>query len=159
MISKTRGTHYSLAQAPADMWEKAAAIGAKLIADAKEKKAIPVLAYTGMSGTATASAVSLWLTLKKPKFKFYMVYVRKPREKSHGRCVEHNMVMGSDSVMSKISKMKVFIAFMDDLIASGDTLNRVLEKIARESKRKSHYGMVFQKLDGVEWESYCTSDY
>jgi orotate phosphoribosyltransferase-like protein len=157
MTSPVRGTHYSLAQSPAEMWQKAAAIAAKLIADAKAHKAIPVLAYTGMSGTATATAVSLWLATKKPRFKFYMIYVRKPREKSHGRKIEHNFEYDF-LIDESITKKKFFIAFVDDLICSGATSKRVLAKIAAECKTTNY--MLFTKLAGaVNNEGYCTSDY
>lgn len=123
------GTHYSLGQAPAAMWNAASVLGEKIRTASHETGEIPVLCYTGMSGIATASAISLWLMVNHPEFLFYMIYVRKEEEQSHGSRIEHNFPYIDDSNHVQFAGYKFCLAFVDDLVCSGKTRDYVFTRI------------------------------
>jgi orotate phosphoribosyltransferase len=97
---------------------RAAAWAADLIAKCRDRKnktkKIPILCYSGMSGVAAATALSLALLELNPKFKFRMAYVRKKGEDSHGNSVEHDLEDHTDTEWEK-----TFLVFVDDFVSSG----------------------------------------
>jgi hypothetical protein len=91
----------------------------------KYKNGFPIFVYSGMSGIATATAVSLNL----PKdFKFGMMYIRKEHEESHGREVERAACRQTEGTP--------VIVFCDDFICEGGTLSHVLCGIQKNLEQK-----------------------
>lgn len=100
-------THYSLAQNTKKM--KLWATGMSLSIFDKEVEN-PVLVYSGMSGVAAATALSI--ALDNIGVEFGMIYVRKENEESHGEKIEYEIPDRFNS--------RTYI-FVDDFIASGET--------------------------------------
>lgn len=137
--------HYSCAQRPSELsaWAKKAAdklvdLFPNLLRGEREKqpynnafKALrldPVLIYRGMSGAASATALSLEL-YSRYGVVVQMAYVRKPDEKSHGERVESDIYYeqrkgGSDEVL-------LSPVFVDDFVATGNTLAAALKEADR----------------------------
>lgn len=117
----TRGsgqTHYSLALRPKDLMAFAA-----WSTDAIQKELrpgeVPVLCFTGFSGSATATAISLEWTRRG--IKHGSAYIRKTEERSHGTSVEYMMPNFDEEIILPV--------FVDDHISSGATFRRVMEKL------------------------------
>jgi hypothetical protein len=132
-------THYSLAQKTRDLHAQALVWADFLVKWTRQrgnKRKIPVLCYSGMSGIASATALSLILTIKYPRFKFCMVYVRKENENSHGEKIEHNLFGGEGSVFTLESlvageaKEKMFPVFVDDFVSGGSTRQYTMAKVS-----------------------------
>lgn len=111
-------THYGMAMgAPAALgaWAREAAKDLSFLleelGDTERGVAVdPLLVYRGMSGVASATAMSL--ALCRVRVPHGMAYVRKPGEKSHGKSVELSIPHRSAHQL---------LVFVDDLVASGDT--------------------------------------
>ena len=82
----------------------------------------PVLCYTGLSGIALATALSLELVRKYPRFKFDMVNVRKPGDKNHGHAIECTNASLDDGD---------YLVFVDDFIDEGKTLRRMKRVLSK----------------------------
>lgn len=120
-INAQYNSHYSRAQQPGPLmkWSLDAAQELVLMFSAGEYKDFyPVLVYTGMSGIATATALSL--AIGDERLRFGMMYVRKEGEKSHGTGVETCNVE---------TNLPIKFIFCDDFISNGDTCIRVFEKL------------------------------
>ena len=122
-----RSSHYSKAHEPrllSDWAEiKAGAIIAAFNATPVSKRQPPLLCYSGMSGIAHATALSIALYRVSPRFRFGMAYVRKSGEKSHGITVESR-------TQGDYTKYKPI--FVDDFIDTGKTFKRVKQMISGE---------------------------
>lgn len=107
-------SHYSKALKPNDLYEVAQNRAKEIVATVTEKD--PILVFTGFSGIALATAVSI--ELSKLNFEFHMLMVRKEGESNHchGESIQ--------SSISRIHKDCCFI-FVDDFIDSGKTLSRM----------------------------------
>jgi hypothetical protein len=103
------GSHYSLAFNPNRLREWAEMACENLLEIDN-----PTLIYTGMSGISAATAISF---IYGP---IPMVYVRKPGEESHG----YNCEFTSHFHKHKFIETAVFV---DDLVDTGFTLNRILD--------------------------------
>lgn len=112
-------THYSHAQQPECLspWAK------RIAEQIRHTVVQPVLVYTGMSGIAAATAISLWL--HENGTTHGMAYVRKEHEQSHGGCIEYQLPNSWD-------RETCIYIFVDDLVDTGATLNRCKEKIKKE---------------------------
>lgn len=119
-------THYSVAQMEA-LNPMAEARAKKFIKwfrrRSKTNPIIPVLVYTGMSGTSMATALAMYIRILAPNLKFHMVYIRKDNEDSHGAKVEHTLSKYHDRDVQHVG------VFVDDLISSGETLQRCRDKV------------------------------
>ena len=116
-------SHYSnvqqpaLLQAKADLWAKWLMRECK--ARGKGQTVAPILVYTGLSGIGSATALSMRLaSLSGNRFKFGMIYVRKPNERSHGSKIE--------TQLDEIGDMPVKLFFVDDFISAGYTFTRTM---------------------------------
>lgn len=112
------GTHYSFAQ-DKTLLSWAEKTFKKLMAHCKKNKIKPVLAYSGMSGISSATAI--YLVALQNKQSIGMMYIRKDDELCHGRDIETNKVYTNGN------QSQVF--FVDDFISSGATLKHTLRKI------------------------------
>lgn len=114
-------THYSDSMLPAVLATWAVVMARDIVNKFSKKgefaSCIPVLCYSGMSGIAHATALSLELS-KKKNFIFNLIYVRKQNESTHGHSVEWS------SSYSKRSKY--MLIFVDDFISSGTTQDYTL---------------------------------
>lgn len=120
-------THYSKAQDPAHMssWAQRAAIQLVEMWKGKELR-VPVLLYSGMSGVASATALSLELAVRD--IKFGMMYVRKVGEQSHGMAVEHYL----PPVLEDEGFKRYEPVFVDDFTACGDTMRYCLKVLKQK---------------------------
>lgn len=129
-------THYSLAQEPPMLIAWAREAAEKLIAATPEGSA-PILCYSGMSGVAHATALSVAL-YNRGHTNFGMVYARKENEKSHGAPVE--------KCISHVEGNRVLV-FVDDLIDTGATRDRAIRR-AREACQDYDLGDYYLALCG-----------
>lgn len=144
--------HYSKAQKPGALRDYAVEAAARIISHFHGKRATPVLCYTGMSGTATATALSLALHAQCPEFTFGMCYVRKANERSHGSMEELDWTGDKEPPLSH-ERIGVFV---DDFVSCGNTLRRVVRRtkhICVWDKNKS-YASLSGSRDG-SWEASC----
>lgn len=116
-------THYSRAQDPESLYD-----WAKSLIKNCEEEGIDVarfrLLYSGMSGVATATALSIAIYNHTAKT-VGMVYVRKEHEKSHGSPTENNISVYDEPPI---------LVFVDDFICDGNTINYVYGKYLEEYK-------------------------
>ncbi len=119
-MSCDKTTHYGISMNSATLKHWAKLTVKKIVKSCTADNVIPVLIYTGMSGIATATALSMYFP---PKFRFILEYVRKEGEKTHGRKVEK-----SDSVVgiygSKPTNLRYYL--VDDFISSGTTFETMI---------------------------------
>lgn len=126
-------THYSDAQRPAALFDKASEIVEKIFRQffTEEQEYLPVLSYSGMSGISAVTAVSYLLQQKLEKvalpYAFGMAYVRKPNEESHGLPVEFDYVYGRHSL--PLCTLPKSLIFVDDFIDSGHTRDYVFQHV------------------------------
>jgi orotate phosphoribosyltransferase len=120
----TKSTHYSQAFNPEIMktWAKKALPLIKTAMALKFPGHIPVLLYSGMSGVAHAMYLSNLMHSRR--FKHEHIYIRKKREKSHGRPVEYSAFKCDD-----FKKQKYVLVFVDDFISTGSTVNYCLSRV------------------------------
>lgn len=136
--------HYSCAQRPSELsaWAKKAA---DLMVDLfpnlrseREKQPYnnafmarrfdPVLIYRGMSGAASATALSLEL-YSRYGVVVQMAYVRKPGENSHGERVETDV--NYEQRKNGCDEVLLSPVFVDDFVATGNTLAAALTEADR----------------------------
>lgn len=122
-------THYSNAQNTKDLNVWAESSAHTLIRNCNKKDFHPVLCYSGMSGVALATALSLALQRLDPYFKFDMMYVRKPNEDSHGGNIEVTVGLFSGN-----QHKKAVGVFIDDFIEEGKTF-RYVRDVAYKYKK------------------------
>ena len=117
-------THYSSAQDTKTLISKAIVFAEKLkdIID-KNSDLTPYIVYTGMSGIALATALSMQYTMRYGE-QLNMIYVRKPNEVTHGEILEINGSLSTGN--------NNLLIFVDDFIASGQTINRMLDTLKKE---------------------------
>ena len=85
-------THYSSAQDTKTLINKAIVFAEKLKGLIDENSDLtPYIVYTGMSGIALATALSMQYTMRYGE-QLNMIYVRKPNEKTHGTILERNIL-------------------------------------------------------------------
>jgi adenine/guanine phosphoribosyltransferase-like PRPP-binding protein len=144
-------SHYGYSLAPGLLQAAAEARAANIVSYVTQPN--PVLIFTGFSGIALATAISI--ELHKRDFKFEMLMVRKPgeAEQCHGRSIQ--------SSISRVHKDCYFI-FVDDFIDSGKTLARldkVVEKFGgikavctnENLKHISHYNSYYLSTEEDEY--------
>lgn len=121
MLIEASDSHYGKAMYALKLrlWAKEAAEDVNHQFLKVHKKEFPVFVYSGMSGIATATALTQVLN---PRLQFGMIYVRKPKEKSHGKAVETN------NLHAAVGKEIRFI-FCDDFICEGNTCVHVFNSI------------------------------
>lgn len=113
-------SHYSCAQKLHKLKRFAKYSAAEIARNIKGKNAYQyALVYSGMSGTALATAVSLEL-LATYDVLISMIYVRKQSERSHGDSIETSISLGEENLR---------LIFIDDFIESGKTLEYVLDRV------------------------------
>lgn len=78
---------------------------------------IDAIAFTGSSGAAIAFPLAL-------KYKLPLIYIRKPKEKSHGNMLECNVT----------SRIKRYI-IVDDFTESGNTIRRIVAKVRKAARK------------------------
>jgi hypothetical protein len=112
-------SHYSKAQKPKLLaeWATIAFDDLGKIERLKDPESYPVLVYTGLSGISAATALSMEMAVRD--MKFGMCYVRKPKEECHGSSLEMELIDPRDECGTKAIPI-----FVDDFIASGDTMRR-----------------------------------
>jgi len=142
-------THYSLAQKPSQLNEQAI-VWAKALVEyckqrSKKNKKIPILCYSGMSGIASATALSLELQRSFPKFQYAMAYVRKENEKSHGESVEHSIF---EFIKEEIDEHFLPV-FVDDFVSGGGTRGYTMSKVYDYfcKVRRYEFGDFKQKME------------
>jgi orotate phosphoribosyltransferase len=137
-VSKFSSTHnYCYSQNPDRLLEWAEENAKKLFDKMKELKFAfaPIFCYRGSSGISHATALSMsYMKFNKP---FYMAYVRKENEHSHGSTIERSFWTDSD---------KFILVFVDDLVSSGETKRITLQTIVDffEKQRNSMWGVSFR---------------
>lgn len=140
--------HYSHAQRPEKLFYNCRLIADQIIEKwMNSEEHYPVLVYQGMSGVASATALSYMLveaakeyrtaTEFAPNFRFGMLYVRKLEEISHGEKVEYDNVFIGDQ---ETHKKPVFI-FVDDFISSGYTFARCQRGATTLYREATHKGL------------------
>lgn len=153
-------SHYSYGLSPKKL---------KIIGDVLAEKAISlvngnpfVLAYTGFSGIATATAVGLALQEKESP-NYGMVYVRKNGEKSHsGERIE---IMDVTNKMMLYGELPFIILFVDDFVATGQTLKNVLWALCENFNIFREQSMLVGQLctgghcEMFEESAYCDEAY
>lgn len=115
-------SHYSNSQAPSILIAQAERAVSILEAWLENEKIDPStvgLAYSGMSGIAAATALSLEF-FKRGKKELAMFYVRKRNEESHGNYVEYRY---ESEVFPK------HMIFVDDFYATGRTRKRIIRAL------------------------------
>lgn len=148
MSSKTHNTHYGASMSPDQMhdWAKNAAKQIRILQESdpfcRDKR--PAFFYSGMSGVAAATALSVMLS-SADELNPGMVYVRKPGEKSHGEPVEMRGFAGCDDV-----RRDFFFVFCDDFISTGDTFVRVVKKVQNRFQMRIGIDSIFLALSGRE---------
>lgn len=110
----------------AKLGDRLAKLLVKEFSKPKCKGYTPLLCYSGMSGTAIATSMSLSLAKNYEKFEFYMAYARKKNERSHGDTVEYS---------SAASNKNYMLVFVDDFISSGETFYYTIEKVVKKIYR------------------------
>lgn len=85
-------THYSDAQKPKQLRAWSIKNAGFLISHWRKTEKVAVLAYRGMSGISSATALTMALDAKRTKMPYIMVYVRKENEDSHGHPIEYAYV-------------------------------------------------------------------
>ena len=126
-------THYSCAMEAESLYSFASSAAECLIAEA-EKNAVDIsaftLCYSGMSGIALATAIQYELYLQTG-IGIGMIYARKEGEKSHGLGLEFT---------GKADKG--FLVFVDDLISSGETMERVINTVMKYFNGSYRYSYI-----------------
>lgn len=136
-------SHYSLAFRPAILNKWADAAATQVIAQSWTK--LPVFIYSGMSGIVTATAVSLAIARLSSSFPYAMMYVRKPGEESHGNKIEYEHINSQQHYTSPFDTTPVFV---DDFIATGDTLLRCLAAYQQDAFTTVEISSIFVLLSG-----------
>lgn len=114
-------SHYSCAQKLNKLKRFAEYSAAEIARNIKGKDNYRyALVYSGMSGIALATAVSLEL-LTVYNVYIGMIYVRKQNESSHGDNIETSIDLDTENLR---------LIFIDDFIESGETLVYVLNKVS-----------------------------
>ncbi len=113
-----KGSHYSLAQDTFRL--KAWAKKAHAFIKKNFAKENVYLVYTGMSGIAAATAITM--QQEEDEKEYGMIYIRKKEEVAHGGPIEDNGVY-------EWEKDKIFI-FVDDFLCSGETFMRCYERLS-----------------------------
>lgn len=119
-------SHYSRAQKPAELRANTIKTGKILASLTLGRDEELVLVYRGMSGIATATAMSLWwhsTTYKDAKGRgLSMAYVRKDSEVNdcHGDRVETEW--SSEHARSR----RLNLVFIDDFVSSGESMRKAL---------------------------------
>ena len=121
------GSHYSQVFNTQTMIDLAAEKADILKTVYEQNKTIPVLVYSGFSGSTFAMAISI--AMHKLKIPFEQMYIRKPDEKSHGQEVESSQL--------SYNAKEYTLVFVDDFISLGKTLNYVLKKSMESFERRS----------------------
>lgn len=119
-LNSNRQSHYGNSMNPKYMGEWGKEIGKAVDAIIDDGK-FPILLYRGMSGTTTATTVSL--NISRSDTEFAMVYVRKKGEKSHGSRIEYSRI-------STGNREPVWI-ICDDFISSGKTALEILKAVSK----------------------------
>lgn len=114
-------THYGASMIPRNLREQAEFMVELLKKKFPKKTANFVLFYSGMSGVASATALS-YAMLDKIKLAG-MVYVRKKNEESHGENIEISLL--NDHLETDI----IVPIFVDDFICNGVTCRYVMHQI------------------------------
>lgn len=142
-------THYSIGLEAKKLHKWAKKTALNVVKDYRARRVQPasriVLAFTGMSGTTLATALSLAIyELTAGKIVTNQVYVRKQGEDSHGYMCEY-----TDDVNFK----RDYVLFVDDFVDTGATAARVLHEL-NYSFTTDHSaeidGMVLQKSSLVQ---------
>lgn len=112
------GSHYSQVFNTQNMIDLAAEKAEILNIVYQQNKTIPVLVYSGFSGSTFAMAISI--ALHKLKVPFEQMYIRKAEEVSHGQEIESSQLY--------YNAKDYVLVFVDDFIALGKTLNYVIKQ-------------------------------
>lgn len=121
------GSHYSQVFNTQMMIDLAAEKATILKTVYEQNKIVPILVYSGFSGSTFAMAISM--ALHNLNIPFEQMYVRKVDEISHGQSIE--------SSTSYLQSKHHFLVFVDDFISTGDTLKYVIEKAVTRFKEQS----------------------
>lgn len=121
------GSHYSQVFNTQTMIDLAAEKAGILKTVYEQNKTIPVLVYSGFSGSTFAMAISI--AMHKLKVPFEQMYIRKPDEKSHGQEIESSQL--------NYNAKEYILVFVDDFISLGNTLDYVLKKSMESFERRS----------------------
>lgn len=138
-------THYSYGLAPALLGEWARKMAATMRNRLSRNNIIPVLCFRGMSGTTTATALSL--ALYAEGMEVGMMYVRKEDEDSHGAGVEVELP-------DVEADQRVLLIFVDDFVSSGQTFRDVRDKA--EAKLMKVTGSHYHARIMPEWYEALT---
>lgn len=142
--------HYSKSQQPLKLKSWAESHAQAISERIKGTTVHPVLFYRGMSGVASATALSI--ELSNLGILCDMLYVRKPCEDSHGNAVESH-ITGPDSS----ERLPVFV---DDFVCSGATLADCVEAVINRFEilgTKLTTGNLILSLSGHATEDQHTS--
>lgn len=121
------GSHYSQVFNTQMMIDLAAEKATILKTVYQQNKTVPVLVYSGFSGSTFAMAISM--ALHNLNIPFEQMYIRKVDEKSHGQSIE--------SSTSYLLAKHHFLVFVDDFISTGTTLKYVVENALTRFKDQS----------------------
>lgn len=130
-------THYSLGLEPNKLAEWATKAAERLRGKLRDPKsgryAQPILCFRGFSGIAHATALALAYRSRYGGA-FGMIYVRKSREQSHGKCREWNLAP-LDDVKGKVWRL----VFVDDFQETGATFQITVKAALRVLKGYAPY--------------------
>lgn len=146
-------THYGKAMKIVKLHEWAAIMGETIVAefftdDGEHFGAKPVLIYSGMSGTAHATAVMLSIP-RKWQGDVGMMYVRKENEKSHGCRVE-------TSNMEDHNEGNIRLILVDDFVDEGHTLVHIVNMVSQKFKRRVNPDRLLMALSGDPYSNLRT---
>jgi len=110
-------------------------------------KKIPVLCYSGMSGIAGATAISIYLQMEDLTKEIGMIYIRKPKEDSHGVLAERNIKIDS------LNNLNHFLVFVDDFVSGGSTLDRVAKELKKHTATKLEYICLQKPYSGGDFNN------
>ncbi len=110
-------SHYSNAFKTPRLLKWADRMAASLAKLYEKRESRPIFTYSGMSGIATATALSLAIARSNNPFCYGMMYVRKEYEQCHGSPIEYDFNFDEYYIGSNGD-----FVFVDDFIRSGTTL-------------------------------------
>lgn len=132
-------THYGASMRPKALTDQVVVMVQKFIERFTDPNDRIVLFYSGMSGVASATALTTVISVATDAVPSIasLVYVRKEHERSHGEPIEI-------SVLNDIEPTDRLIPiFIDDFICSGDTFLYVKKQVAKY--RKKYNGLFYSE--------------
>lgn len=130
--------HYSLAHKTQDLirYTESAVDSILAFQKGKRSKVIPLIMYSGFSGSALGIAIAIQY-YKQTKQVLHQMYVRKINEESHGSHIETDSydllydVFRHNKKLTGIPKQKILPIFVDDFTDTGATRKYVVKEVSK----------------------------